>query len=106
MMMPRSFAFPTFLVSILLLTQPSFSQLPDCGINWDAPIQISSDHVLSNASQVAVSGETIHIVWYGLDTLGTEPSDGVQYARSIDGGTTFSPQLTISSIDTAASPAS
>jgi hypothetical protein len=91
-------------VLIIAFIQPLFAQNSDCGINWHTAIQLSSDRVLSNAPQVAVRGDTIHVIWYGLDTLGTESFDGVQYCHSYDGGLTFSSQVTISSLDTAASP--
>src|SRR6266849_9225521 len=98
MKLQRGTGLISVLIPTLLFFHLSFAQVPDCAISWDAPIQLSSDHVLSNASQIAVSGGTIHVVWFGFDTLGTETSDGVQYARSTDGGASFSPQITISSM--------
>lgn len=60
------------------------------GLEWRTPIQISADSVPSNLPLIGVVGDTIHIIWFGADTLGTEARDGIQYARSIDGGLSFS----------------
>ena len=89
----------------MISVRPVYSQEPDCTVRWETAIQLSSDRVLSNAPQIAVSGDTVHMIWYGLDTLGTELNDGVQYCHSYDGGLTFSSQTTVSPLDTAASPA-
>src|SRR5436309_336460 len=78
-----------------------FSQSVDCTIQWDDAVQLSSDSVSYNAPKLSVDGDTIHVLWYGLDFLGTVSHDGIQYCHSFDGGLTFSPQFTISSFDTA-----
>ncbi len=77
------------------------AQIYDCDITWLQPLQLSSDSVPSNAPQVISSGSIIHAAWFGLDTLGTVANDGIQYARSLDGGATFTPQVKIVSADTA-----
>lgn len=83
---------------------PTVSQESDCRIVWSPPVQLSSDSVPSITPQFAVSGDTIHVVWFGVDTLGTAGGDGIQYCRSTDRGITFSPQIALVSPDTAISP--
>ncbi len=89
--------FPSF------FSQALFGQVVDCGISWDPIQQLTSgtDQVPSHLPQIAVSGDTIHIIWYDQDFLGTESNDGVRYCHSYDGGITFSLPVTVSSFDTA-----
>jgi hypothetical protein len=88
----------------LAFALPAFAQSPTCDILWNSPLRVSFDSVVTISPQIAVAGDSVHLVWFGFDTLGTERFDGVQYARSTDGGLTFSPQLTLSSFDTAQYP--
>ena len=90
---------------LLLFPSLAASQTLTCTVEWNPAIQVSSDSVLSNKPQVAVSGDTVHLVWYGFDTLGTAGRDGIQYARSSDGGASFSAQQTLLPLESALSPA-
>jgi len=93
-----------FCFFILFIPQFASGQSTTCSVEWNSPIQISSDSVLSSEPQIAVSGDTIHLVWFGVDTLGTVGQDGIQYARSTDGGTTFSAQQTLLPVESALTP--
>jgi hypothetical protein len=77
--------------------QFALAQDNTCDIRWHSTVQISHDSVLSNLSQLSVTGDTIHIIWFGLDTLGNQPHAGIQYSHSFDGGQSFSPQITLAS---------
>jgi hypothetical protein len=77
------------------------AQSNSCDISWLTTAQLSYDSVPSNVPQLAISGDAIHALWYGLDTLGTISNDGIQYAGSSDGGETFSPPIKLASADTA-----
>ncbi len=68
-----------------------------CAITWENPIRLSFDSVLSVSPKLATSGDTIHVIWYGIDTIGGISHSGVEYARSTDGGVSFSGALTIAS---------
>ncbi|MBI1805321.1 MAG: T9SS type A sorting domain-containing protein [Ignavibacteriae bacterium] len=99
---------PRILIFIFLLFSFacfSAAQTATCNVEWNAAVQISFDSVLSNKPQIALSGDTVHIVWYGFDTLGTVGSDGIQYSRSMDGGSTFGAQQTLLPLESALSPA-
>ncbi|HTK82540.1 MAG TPA: T9SS type A sorting domain-containing protein [Bacteroidota bacterium] len=104
-MNPHRLVIYLFPLLLLYITDSVFSQTPDCGITWSPTRQLSSDSVLSNLPQLAIAGDTIHVIWYSLDTLGTEAHAGIQYSRSTDGGFSWYPQKTLSPPDTAASPA-
>ena len=58
-------------------------------IAWSAPVRISADSAVSNLPHIIVSGDTIHLFWFGIDEFLTLAEDGVQYARSTDGGSSF-----------------
>ena len=94
-----------FCLFLLLHPYLAASQTLTCSVEWNPAIQVSFDSVLSNGPQVAVSGDTVHLVWYGFDTLGTAGRDGIQYARSADGGVSFSEQETLLPLESALSPA-
>jgi hypothetical protein len=70
----------------------------------DGPIQLSHDPALSIEPRVATSGDTLHVLWYGVDLTGGSTGNGIQYSRSTDGGMTFSGQITLASADTASNP--
>lgn len=92
----------SLVVLILISSEFSGAQSSTCAISWNAPIRVSSDAVVSISSRLSISGDTVHLLWFGLDPLGTaEPNSGIQYSHSFDGGSTFSSQLTLSPGDTA-----
>lgn len=81
-----------------------YSQNQTCGVEWGVTQQISRDSVLSIKPHIAILGDTIHLLWYGVDTLGTVVQDGVQYSHSFDGGTTFTNERTLLPMEIAFSP--
>ncbi|HMD13093.1 MAG TPA: sialidase family protein, partial [Bacteroidota bacterium] len=60
--------------------------------------------MLSIAPGVATSGDTVHVIWYGADTIGGTPNSGIEYSRSTDNGNSFSIQTTVVPATTAFSP--
>ncbi len=68
-----------------------------CGIAWKPPLLVSSDSSVATVPRLAVVGDTIHLCWFGLDTTagGTLSSAGLRYARSTDGGSSFSAPVTL-----------
>ncbi len=75
------------------------AQSNDCAITWNPSIRISFDSLPSNVPQIAVSGDTVHLVWLNIDDAGADPNGGVQYSHSYDGGLTFSPQARLVPFD-------
>jgi hypothetical protein len=82
---------------LLLFTAPlfSFSQPRYCGIQWDDTYRVSLDSALSVRPLLSLDGDTVNILWFGLDTLGTLANAGIQYSHSFDGGQSFSPETTL-----------
>lgn len=82
-------------IAILLLSTTlcgrTLAQDP-CAIAWEASIAVASDSSVSTVPRIQVVGDTIHISWFGLDTTaaGTLAGSGLRYARSTDGGASFS----------------
>lgn len=74
------------------------------GMTFQPAKQISFDSVLSNLPQIVVSGDTIHIIWFGTDTSGAAADDGIQYSRSMDGGLTFGGSKKLLSYDSVQNP--
>ena len=68
-------------------------------ITWSPPVKISADSALSNLPRCIVSGDTIHLFWFGIDEFLTLAQDGVQYSRSTDAGASFSAPVTLLSFD-------
>ncbi len=79
---------PAFLAS-------AYPQVQTCNVSWGDIHQISNDSVPSLRPEILVTSDTIHILWYGIDTLGTVSQDGIQYCHSYDGGATFSSPRTL-----------
>ena len=88
-----------FLCSVECFPQPN-----SCEPIWQPPIRLSFDSVLSISPVIVTSGDTLHIMWYGLDTIGGALNSGIEYCRSTDGGNTFSAQMTVVPATTAFSP--
>jgi hypothetical protein len=86
------------------ITFPIVAQEIPCNGMWDETIQLSSDSVISISPRIASDGKNIHVIWYGLDTLGTERFSGIQYTQSTDSGKTFSAPRTVLSPNVALSP--
>ena len=82
-----------------------YAQTPDCSVHWDAPVRISYDSIFYSTPRLSISGDTIHVTWFGTDFFGNVSHDGVQYSRSEDRGGSFTPPFTVASFDSALSPA-
>ncbi len=80
------------------------AQTLTCGVAWGDMKRISFDSVPSIETRMSVQGDTIHLLWFGLDTIGTLMQSGVQYSRSTDGGLTFSPEQTLMPLQNAFAP--
>jgi Neuraminidase (sialidase) len=64
----------------------------DNGVTWSAPMNISNTPENSGSTDIAVAGDNIHAVW-------GDPTPGnweILYARSTDGGTTWSAPVNLS----------
>ncbi len=92
------------LVLISLLTDHPKAQSIDCTTHWANVLQVSTDSAFYNEPRIAVSGDTVHLLWFGTDFFGTVSHDGIQYSHSFDAGASFGAQTTLSSFDTATSP--
>ncbi|HLF14087.1 MAG TPA: hypothetical protein VI932_04285, partial [Bacteroidota bacterium] len=68
-----------------------------CDIGWSAPVRVSSDSSVSTLPDLSVRGDTVHLLWFGLDTTagGTLSQSGLRYARSTDGGGSFSSPVSL-----------
>ncbi len=73
------------------------------GITWTSPVKISSDSAVNNLPHCVISGDTVHVFWFGIDEFLTLSMDGVEYARSVDGGASFSPPVSLLPFDIALS---
>ena len=80
--------FFQYLIPILLLTAHC-SQGQTCHTPWSNTIQLSDDNFLSFSPRIAGSHETIHVIWFNLDTTFTSADAGIYYTRSEDSGHTF-----------------
>lgn len=80
------------------------AQTVDCTAHWANAIQVSGDSAFYNEPRLAVVGDTVHLLWFGTDFLGTVAQDGIQYVHSFDAGLSFTAPQTLSSFDTALSP--
>ena len=98
------FRLLVFFSFYFLFSLQCFSQPNSCEPIWQPPVRLSFDSVLSISPVIVTSGDTLHILWYGLDTIGGTPNSGIEYCRSTDGGNTFSAQQTIVSANTALQP--
>jgi len=79
-----------FISTSFALSQPQF-----CGIQWGDTYRVSLDSALSIRPVLSVDGDTVNILWFGLDTLGTLTNSGIQFSHSFDGGDSFSPETTL-----------
>jgi hypothetical protein len=70
------------------------------GVQWSAPRQVfdaaRAGWAMSDYPRVAVDlGGTIHVVWTRADPLGSGLTRAIYYARSVDGGVTWSEALEV-----------
>ncbi len=91
---------------ILFLTPVFFlsAQNQTCGVEWGTTHQLSNDSALTTTPLLTITGDSIHTIWYGVDTLGTISQDGIMYSHSFDSGSTFSPPRMLLSMDSAFAP--
>jgi hypothetical protein len=84
------------LVYLLVISSITYSQTESKDIFWKDIQRISFDSATSVVPQVVISGDTVHIVWFGSYSNSLPDSGwGLIYSRSIDGGISFSPQKRI-----------
>lgn len=67
-------------------------------------MQVSHDSVLSITPKIVTDGNSIHIIWFGIDTIGGLSGTGIQYVHSFNNGEIFSAPTTVVSPDVAFSP--
>jgi hypothetical protein len=58
-----------------------YKRSTDDGINWGADYRLTNDSLLSGRPSVAVSGSSVHVVWYD----GREGNDEIYYKRNPTG---------------------
>lgn len=102
----RFIFYRIFLVftSITLLTGYARSQIFSCDLNWNPIVQLSDDSVLSITPKIVTDGNSVHIIWFGIDTLGGLSGTGIQYVQSFNNGSIFSAPRTVVPADIAFSP--
>jgi hypothetical protein len=100
----RPAAWLPIILLALALPSHSLAQPGSCSVSWSSPVRVSFDSVLSVSPHLAISGDTVHILWFGVDTIGGASHTGVQYARSTDGGVSFSSPATVASSSDAFNP--
>ncbi|MBI5476814.1 MAG: T9SS type A sorting domain-containing protein [Ignavibacteriales bacterium] len=91
-------------LGILFLTSSSRSQIFSCDLNWQPTVQLSRDSVISLNPKISVNGSGVHIIWFGIDTLGGLNGSGIVYSHSFDNGLTFSEPVTIVTPEAAFGP--
>jgi TolB protein len=67
-----------------------FSKSSDMGDNWDPSVKLSSNSGDSLTPSIAASGSDVYVVWSDK-TGGTSGKFDIQFKKSVDGGTTFTP---------------
>jgi len=85
-------------------SQKCICQPNSCEAEWQLPIQLSHDSVLAVSPSLSLDGSILHVIWYGIDTIGGLPFSGIQYSRTTDRGASFSLPLTIADPSTAFLP--
>jgi hypothetical protein len=76
-------------------------------ITWSEPVRVSNDSAVNNLPRCIVSGDTIHLFWFGIDEFLDLAMDGVEYVRSTDGGASFTAPVSLLPFDiTLSSPQS
>jgi hypothetical protein len=89
---------------ILFFASSSRSQIFSCDLNWQPAVQLSHDSVLSITPKIVTDGNSVHIIWFGIDTIGGLSGTGIQYVQSFNNGAIFSAPRTVASPDVAFSP--
>jgi len=105
--MVRTKSLKNIIIIFSLLLTFSGENIPQsfrCGIEWYNIQQVSNDSILSISPQFALTAERIHIIWFGIDTIGSQGHDGIQYSRSDDNGISFRTPSTLVPATAAFSP--
>ncbi len=79
-------------MALLLVAVLSGAQLANAADSWSTPVDLSTIGEDAAIPQVAMSGSTVIITWYQY----SGPHAIVQYARSTDGGATWSDPVSLS----------
>jgi hypothetical protein len=95
MMHQRRIIMFLILAAVASAAVPAAIAQTACDLGWEPPVRVSPDSSVPTLPAIAVSGETVHLVWFGLDTTagGTLARSGLCYSRSTDGGASFSEPL-------------
>ena len=94
----------SYLVWGVLFPSIYYCQTNSCDIIWSDPVKLSIDSIPLTSPQLSISGDTIHVIWFGIDIFGTSSHNGIQYCHSFDGGISFSEQITIAPLGVASEP--
>ena len=82
-----------------LCSQPPANCLPQ---QWDSVLQLTHSGCHSYMPEVVAVGETVHVIWFGFPRPPHDVSClGIWYARSLDGGRTFSSPRQLVTYDSA-----
>jgi hypothetical protein len=93
---------PYFIVLTFMLNMSLFPQSVQHDVRWENINRISFDSATSVVPQVVISGDTVHVVWFG-EFSNTEPDSGwgIIYARSVNNGISFTNQKRLVHFDSA-----
>ena len=94
----------SYLLWYVLFPLISYCQINSCDLTWSNPIKLSIDSLPLTSPQLSICGDTIDVIWFGIDIFGTSSHNGIQYCNSFDGGTSFSEQITIVPLDIVSEP--
>lgn len=100
----RSGVIALLALSLNLIPASARSQIFSCDLNWNQALKLSRDSVLSISPEVETDGNSAHVIWFGIDTLGGLSGAGIQYSHSFNNGEIFSSPRTIVTADMAFSP--
>lgn len=91
---------PAARIALLLTVLHTATPFPaaaqtSCDIDWSPVVAVSEDSSVATLPSIVVAGDTVHVSWFGLDTTagGALERAGLLYARSVDGGASFSVPL-------------
>lgn len=74
----------------------------DRGVTWTIPVEVSSspDKIVTTSSRLAIdSNGVLHVVWVRNPLPESYPPQGIYYARSEDGGQTWSREQQLAGVD-------
>src|SRR5574338_760017 len=92
------FVYATFTGSGASSSKIMFTRSTDCGATWATPEKLSESNSLNQGTLVAVDPVTgaVHVAWRRFAT--SSQTDAIVYARSTDGGQTFTKGQVIANV--------